>query len=60
VGSPTFDDFVPFGRWTQARVKQYAQNQLVCGANVDLNVVCSEVTSSKTQNTEKKLLMKQA
>jgi len=44
---PNFSDFVPFGRWTVAQAKQYAQNQQVCGVNVDLDIVCQDEKHAK-------------
>lgn len=35
---PSFDDFTPFGGWDEPAIKQYAENQSLCGVGVDVNV----------------------
>ena len=34
----TFDDFKPFGGWTNPHIKQYVGLGTVCGVTVDLNI----------------------
>uniref|UniRef100_A0AC34FWU0 Lysozyme n=1 Tax=Panagrolaimus sp. ES5 TaxID=591445 RepID=A0AC34FWU0_9BILA len=33
-----FDDFRPFGQWSQPNAKQFAQNEALCGITVNRNV----------------------
>jgi hypothetical protein len=33
-----FDDFRPFGQWTQPNVKQFAQNEILCGLTINRNI----------------------
>lgn len=34
---PSFDDFSPFGGWSNPAMKQYAGDKNECGVGVDLN-----------------------
>jgi hypothetical protein len=37
VGNVTLDDYVPFGKWREAVMKQYSQEYPLCGLSVDLD-----------------------
>jgi len=36
-GNPSFDDFSPFGGWSQPAIKQYQGSTSICGCGVDYN-----------------------
>ena len=48
-----FDDFRPFGQWSQANVKQFAQNENLCGLTVNRNVYPSSGKKAASKSTVK-------
>ena len=41
---PNFDDFQPFGGWTEPQRKQFAGDQIICGSDVDFNYQEQSIT----------------
>ncbi|GMR38794.1 hypothetical protein PMAYCL1PPCAC_08989, partial [Pristionchus mayeri] len=55
--APNFFDFRPFGQWSTAEVKQFAQYEYVCGLNVNrdiylVNSASSKLRASRANSTE--------